>query len=351
MPAVDYLIVGQGLAGSVFAALLLERGRSFIVVDDQHRSAASKAAGGIINPITGKRLNRPALIGELIKEAFSTYPRIERLLGASLFARRDVLRLFIDEEEQQRWEARRQLPEYEPYVNPANPEVPPYLKDTQGGFEITVAAQLDIRQLISRLRSVLIQQNRLLETPFQYDQIKISSAGVDWCDIRAQYLVFCEGYRMSENPYFNAIQLNPAKGEVLTLKAPEFRDLRIVQRGKWIFRSLSGELLAGTTYSWDRFDEAPTSEALMEIRKGIQSFCKFDFEIEDQRAGVRAVTKADNRPLVGVHPKWPRLAILNGFGSKGALQVPFSARQLLENLERNEYLHPEIAVCRPSLWK
>jgi glycine oxidase len=351
MPAVDYLIVGQGLAGSVFAALLLERGRSFIVVDDQHRSAASKAAGGIINPITGKRLNRPALIGELIKEAFSTYPRIERLLGASLFARRDVLRLFIDEEEQQRWEARRQLPEYEPYVNPANPEVPPYLKDTHGGFEITVAAQLDIRQLISRLRSVLVQQNRLLETPFQYDEIKISSAGVDWCDIRAQYLVFCEGYRMSENPYFNAIQLNPAKGEVLTLKAPEFRDPRIVQRGKWIFRSLSGELLAGTTYSWDRFDETPTSEALMEIRKGIQSFCKFDFEIEDQRAGVRAVTKADNRPIVGVHPKWPRLAILNGFGSKGALQIPFSARQLLENLERNEYLHPEIAVCRPSLWK
>jgi len=351
MPAVDYLIVGQGLAGSVFAALLLERGRSFIVVDDQHRSAASKAAGGIINPITGKRLNRPALIGDLIKEAFSTYPRIEQLLGASLFARRDVLRLFIDEEEQQRWEAKRQLPEYEPYVNPANPAVPPNLANPYGGFEITVAAQLDIRQLISRLRSVLVQQNRLLETRFQYDQIRISSAGVDWCDIRAQYLVFCEGYRMSKNPYFNAIELNPAKGEVLTLKAPEFRDLRIVQRGKWIFRSLSGELLAGTTYSWDRFDETPTSEALMEIRKGIQSFCKFDFEIEDQRAGVRAVTKADNRPLVGVHPKWPRLAILNGFGSKGALQVPFSARQLLENLERNEYLHPEIAVCRPSLWK
>jgi glycine/D-amino acid oxidase-like deaminating enzyme len=351
MPAVDYLIVGQGLAGSVFAALLLERDRSFIVVDDQHRSAASKAAGGIINPITGKRLNRPALIGELIKEAFSTYPRIEQLLGASLFTRRDVLRLFIDDEEQQRWDVKRQLPEYEPYINPTDPEVPPYLANTHGGFEITVAAQLDIRQLISRLRSVLIQQNRLLETAFQYDQIKISSAGVDWCDIRAQYLVFCEGYRMSKNPYFNAIQLNPAKGEVLTLKAPEFRDLRIVQRGKWIFRSLSGEILAGTTYSWDRFDETSTSEALMEIRKGIQSFCKFDFEIEDQRAGVRAVTKADNRPIVGVHPKWPRLAILNGFGSKGALQVPFSARQLLENLERNEYLHPEIAVCRPSLWK
>src|SRR5260221_5007335 len=147
MPVVDYLIVGQGLAGSVFAALLLERGRSFIVVDDQHRSAASKAASGIINPITGKRLNRPALIGELIKEAFSTYPRIEQLLGASLFARRDVLRLVIDEEEQQRWEAKRQLPEYEPYVNPANQEVPRNTANTDAGFEITVPSQLDSGQV------------------------------------------------------------------------------------------------------------------------------------------------------------------------------------------------------------
>lgn len=352
MNSFDYLIVGQGLAGSVFAGLLLERGRSFVVVDDHHRSAASKAAGGIINPITGKRLNRPALIGELLREAFSIYPTIERILGdANLFAQRDVLRLFLDDEEQRRWEAKRQLSEYNQYVSPTRPEIPPNLVNTHGGFEITIAAQLDIRQLIGRMRSVLIAQNRLLETPFDHGQIRISAAAVEWCDIRAQYLVFCEGYRMRENPYFNAIQLNPAKGEVLTLTAPEFRDPRIVQRGKWIFRSLSGDVLAGTTYSWDRFDETPSPDARTEIRTGLQGFCKFDFSIEDQRAGVRAVTKVDNRPLVGVHPNWPRLAILNGFGSKGALQVPFAARQLLENLERKEYLHPEIAVCRPSLWK
>ncbi|MBV8214841.1 MAG: FAD-binding oxidoreductase [Verrucomicrobia bacterium] len=351
MQAVDYLIVGQGLAGSVFAALLLERGRSFVVVDDHHRTAASKAAGGIINPITGKRLNRPSLIGDLLREAFSTYTMIERLLGAPLFARRRVLRLFIDGIEQRRWEAKQQLPEYEQYVCPTPPEVPSNLASAHGAFEITVAGQLDIRQFITRFRSLLKAQDRLLEAPFHYDLLRISSTGVEWCDIRAQYVIFCEGHRMSENPYFNVIRLNPAKGEVLTLVAPGFGDPRIIQCGKWIFRSLSGELLAGTTYSWDRLDETPSCEAKDQIQKGIKSFCKFNFEVSDHRAGVRAVTKADNRPIVGVHPKWPRLAILNGFGSKGALQVPFSARQLLENLEQNEYLHSEIAVCRPSLWK
>jgi glycine oxidase len=351
MQAVDYLIVGQGLAGSVFAALLLQRGRSFVVVDDHHRTAASKAAGGIINPITGKRLNRPNLIGELLKEVFSTYPMMERLLGTSLFARRNVLRLFIDGAERQRWEAKRQLPEYQQYVSPTSPEVPINVASTDGALEITLAGQLDIRQLITRFRSLLKARDILLEEPFRYDLLRISQSAVQWRDIRAHYVVFCEGYQMSENPYFNAIRLNPAKGEVLTLEAPSFVDQRIIQCGKWIFRNLSGEILAGTTYSWDRLDETPTGEAKDQIRKGMQSFCKFGFEVRDHRAGVRAVTKADNRPIVGVHPKWPRLAILNGFGSKGALQVPFSARQLLENLEQNEYLHSEIAVCRPSLWK
>jgi glycine oxidase len=351
MQAVDYLIVGQGLAGTVFAALLLERDRSFVVVDDDHRTAASKAAGGIINPITGKRLNRPAMIGELLQEAFSTYPMVERMLGAPLFSQRNVLRLFTDAIEQRRWETRRQLPEYQQYVSPICPKVPANLNSTHGAFEITIAGQLDIRQLISRFRSLLKTQDRLLEAPFDYEQLRIFSTGVEWRDVRARYVIFCEGYRMRENPYFKAIKLNPAKGEVLTLEAPDFDDSRIIQSGKWIFRSRSDEILAGTTYSWDRLDETPTREALDQIRKGIQSFCKFRFEVRDHRAGVRAVTKADNRPIVGLHPKWPRLAILNGFGSKGALQVPFSARQLLENLERSAYLHPEIAVCRPSLWK
>ena len=351
MRAVDYLIVGQGLAGSVFAALLLDSGRSFVVVDDDHRTAASKAAGGIINPITGKRLNRPGLIGDLLQDAFSTYPMIERLVGAPLFARRNVVRLFTDGIEERRWQAKRHLAEHQQYVSLTYPEVPANLASTHGGFEIAVAGQLNIRQLISRFRSFLKAQDQLVQAPFRYDLLQVSSAAVEWCNIRSRYIIFCEGYRMSENPYFNAIKLNPAKGEVLTLEAQGFRDSRIIQCGKWIFRSLSGEILAGTTYSWDRLDETPTDDAKDHIRNGIRSFCKFDFEIRDHRAGVRAVTKADNRPIVGVHPKWPRLAILNGFGSKGALQIPFSARQLLEYLERNEYLHPEIAVCRPSLWK
>ena len=351
MKPFDYLIIGQGLAGSVLAALLVERGRSFVVIDDHHRQAASRAAGGIINPITGKRLNRPALIDELLRHAFSTYPVVEQLLHERIFIRRNVLRLFTDQKEAFLWKAKQDLPEYQKHVSRSSPEVPANVLHSHGGIEITTAAQLDIRRLIERMRSWLRQQDRIRDEPVRYDQIRVSSTGVQWRGMRAQFAVFCEGHGMRANPYFNAIKLNPAKGDVLTLHAPEFSESRIIQKGKWIFRSLSGEVLAGTTYRWDDWDGIPTAKAKEEIQQGLSEFCRFGFTIEDQRTGVRAVTKLDNRPLVGAHPLWPRLAILNGFGSKGALQVPFAARQLLENLETGSYLHPEFDVCRPSLWK
>ena len=52
----DFLIVGQGIAGSLLAWHLLRLGASIIVIDDNHAGAASLVAAGIINPISGIRM-------------------------------------------------------------------------------------------------------------------------------------------------------------------------------------------------------------------------------------------------------------------------------------------------------
>src|SRR5260221_2819241 len=82
-----------------------------MVVDSDHCHAASRAAGGIINPITGKRLNRPALINALLKRVFTVYPRIEAQLAVPLLRRRTVLRLLQNKEEEERWRRHSSLPE------------------------------------------------------------------------------------------------------------------------------------------------------------------------------------------------------------------------------------------------
>jgi glycine oxidase len=135
------------------------------------------------------------------------------------------------------------------------------------------------------------------------------------------------------------------------LRAPSFADDRIIQRGKWLFRSTRDEIKAGTTYSWDQLDETPTRTARDEIEQSIRQFTDFDFEVVHQTAGVRPVIRVDNRPIVGIHPQNKRVAVLNGLGSKGVLQAPFASRQLIGSLERGEPIHPDFDVCRKSLWR
>ena len=61
----DFLIVGQGLAGSILAYQLVESGHSVRVIDNHQHASSSVVAAGIINPITGHRLN--------ITEGFAKY--------------------------------------------------------------------------------------------------------------------------------------------------------------------------------------------------------------------------------------------------------------------------------------
>jgi glycine oxidase len=348
MDFIDYLIVGQGLAGSLLALLLQERGRSVVIVDNGHRHAASKAAGGIINPITGKRLNRPDLIGKSMKEVFSAYPKVETQLGLPLFRQRTVLRLLQNAEEEERWQ--RQAGQHREYVADSPPDPFPLFRNRFGVFEVVRAGQLDIRSLILRTKESLLARQCLLEKPFCYSRLETFADRIRWERFTAKYAIFCEGYQMARNPFFSEIELNPAKGETLTLATAGFTEQRIVQHSKWIFRNVAGEILAGTNYCWDSLDETPTRSARREIEGALREFFVSDFDTIDQRAGVRPVTRADNRPVVGIHPKSPRVAILNGLGSKGALQAPFAAQQLVAALEEGAPIRPEINVCRPSLW-
>lgn len=351
MRETDYLIVGQGLAGSLLACLLQMGGQDVVVIDNAHRTAASLSAAGIMNPITGKRLNRPFLIDHLLENAFTIYPAIERFLGVSFFRRRKVLRLLKSADELHHWKERLASGEYAKYLGSSDCPWLPSVKTEFGGFEIASAGQLDVAAFILCARERFAASGRLVESEFNYDALRFSATRVDWRDYSAKTVVFCEGYQLSANPFFKSIQLNPAKGEILTLRAPSFSDDRIIQRGKWIFRSTTDEIKAGTTYSWDRLDETPTQAARDEIERSILEFTKFDFEVIKQTAGVRPVIRADNRPIVGIHPENRRVAVLNGLGSKGVLQAPFASMQLIASLERREPISPEFDVCRKSLWQ
>ena len=71
------------------------------------------------------------------------------------------------------------------------------------------------------------------------------------------------------------------------------------------------------------------------------------FTIVDQLASVRPAT-LERRPFVGLHPKYPRVGILNGMGTKGCSLAPFFARQLVQHVMNGSPITVEADVRRFS---
>ena len=64
----DFIIVGHGLAGSVMAHHLIERGQKVLVLDAGLPNSASAVSVGLVNPLIGPKLNPPFMIKDCLME-------------------------------------------------------------------------------------------------------------------------------------------------------------------------------------------------------------------------------------------------------------------------------------------
>src|SRR5882724_8205616 len=77
----DVLIIGQGICGTFLSWWLEKAGLSWLVIDEQRLFTASKAAAGLINPVTGRRIVKTWMIDELLPFAKEAYRQIGETLG------------------------------------------------------------------------------------------------------------------------------------------------------------------------------------------------------------------------------------------------------------------------------
>ena len=95
----DYLILGQGLAGSLLAWHLLQAGKRVLVIDDGLRSSSSKVAAGLINPLAGMRFNCAPRTAEWLASAHAFYDQLGKHFGRHYFHPIDMQRLFRSPEQ------------------------------------------------------------------------------------------------------------------------------------------------------------------------------------------------------------------------------------------------------------
>ncbi len=346
----DYLIVGQGLAGSLLAHQLLQNGQKVLLIDGHHQGAASAVAAGIINPVTGRRFVKSWMVDQLLPQAKAMYRELERLLNVPLLYERPILRALFTTQEENNWLSRSSQLNFAPYIAspPQTKEIPAWLKPTYSWCRINAGLQVDLPRLILSYRSYLQANNCLLNETFEYAQLKICAHHISYHNIKARRIVFCEGARAVQNPFFEWLPFVLAKGEVLIIKIPGARTRQLVKYGLFVAPVEDGLYWVGSNYEWDPKDELPSTQGKEELLEKLEGILSCPFERVDHRAAIRPTTK-DRRPFLGRHPAHSNLLIFNGLGTKGASLGPYWAKHLQAHLTDGKLLSKEVDIQRFDL--
>lgn len=345
----DYLIIGQGLAGSLLAWQLHKCGQRVLVVDNGHQSASSMVAAGLINPVTGKRLVKTVGVDACLPAARDCYREWERLLGETLLVDKPMLRLFNSEAERVRWRERLQDQGYQAYLGDeiSSPQLPTPVYSAHGGGWQLQTAYLRMVPLLAGIQDALRDTESYLREEFDYRELVLTAEGARWRDLQARGVIFCEGYIGAQNPWFDWLPFQPAKGEFLTLRCETALPDCIINAGRWLMPRGGDYYRVGASYEHQRLDGQPTSGARQALLAALPTFLdpQPGFEVVGQQAGVRPTT-SDRQPFIGRHPNHPQLLIFNGFGSKGALLIPWHVTRLVRYLLAGETLPYGIDIQR-----
>ncbi|UCD59848.1 MAG: FAD-binding oxidoreductase [Flavobacteriaceae bacterium] len=342
---VDYLIVGLGLAGIAFCERLEQHGRTFCVVNDDSQTS-SNIAGGLYNPVILKRFSLAWKADEQMKMILPFYKTLEDKLKTRLDYKVPVLRILASVEEQNFWFEAADKKKLQPYLSTKllgnNNSC---IKAPFGYGEVLHTGRVDTQGLVKAYSGYLSAKKLLTGETFNFDDLKINSNSISYRTMNAKRIVFATGYGLKSNGYFNYLPLNGTKGELLTINAPRLKEERVIKSSVFIIPIGNNHYRIGATYKWKDKTNEPTLEARQELLTKLDTFLNCDYKILNHVAGIRP-TVADRRPLVGKHPVFNHMYLLNGFGSRGVMIAPYASDQLYEYIENGRAIDPEMDIKR-----
>ena len=344
---VDFIIVGQGLAGSAIALQLLYRRKSILVIDDNAPNAPSRVAIGLFNPITGRNSVKTWLADHLFPYFHKFYSEAETLTKKRFFYPRSLYKPFASVGEQNEWMSKSADPIYENYLKAiyTKPSFS-FVKDQFGGMVLQQCGYLDTIAYLEAVRNLIRTRGTLLEEKFDEASLIPGDRLIRYKHYTSANIIFCQGLNVAE--WFKWLPILPLKGETIRIQTDRSQNI-IVNRGVYAVPiNQKGTWRVGATYSLTDRADGITEQARTELTSKLNELVNFQYEIVGQDWGFRPTTH-DRRPILGSHPEHRRMYIFNGLGPKGVSLAPYFSDILIKYIENGDPLNKDVNIERYKL--
>lgn len=302
-------IVGSGTAGICLAWQCWFRGFPFRLIDSGI-PGSSHVAAGLINPVSGKNCTVPEDYALHYDVAETFYQKIEAVLGTQVWHPLEIIRLIAERDDAKLGKKMRE--------GDASAWVLRKIDEPKWNgacaYLLHHGARLDVPHFLASSLA-FFQQQGLVETR----EINATSL------IDDSLHIWCGGAKglIEQQPV--AWKHRCAKGEILTVHAPQWQQQRMITGRNWLVPLGQDFYKVGASYEWEYPHAEPTASGL-ELLLGIaRDLGGEGFTITKHEAGLRPIVRK-SKPVAGLIS--PTCGVFNGLGSKGSLTAPWASAQL-----------------------
>lgn len=321
----DYLIVGQGLAGTILSYILIQQGKKVLVINKHNPKSSSYIACGIFSPIAGQRIAKIWQADEITPLLPDFYKGMQCVLGVRFFHQMPYIKLIVDDALKEFARRRLNDPDYNSTIEPKEY----VLKGAPiQALEIKNTGWVHTTILLNVYREYLQSQHAYLEETFNESLCTVDATNIHYKNIRAKQLIFCNGLEAGNNSFFPETVFYPTKGEIITvqMQAPESA---IICGNVFVLPIGNNLFHVGATFARTYENELPTQKGKEWLCTELEKIIDVPYSIVDHRVGIRPTTPG-HRPICYWHEKYKNIAIFTGFGAKGISYIPYCAQKLLQ---------------------
>jgi len=321
-----WLIIGQGLAGSVLAHQCQHQGIDIDIWNDETQYCSSKYAAGLWNPVSFKRITAPEHINDLLHHCTTFFERCNEVLGVKSFHHSSIHRIFPDAQYGRDWDMKSILTKYENLLGLPREKLPLWQQTFQSG-SVLASGWLNVPEFLETTREYFQKSEQYLNL----GKIEIEERLAD-SEITASYkrIIFCTGLAAMPKG-FERIRIIPNKGHVLSVKAEQTIPQHIVHYGNFAIPTDNHRLRVGSSYEWEKSDTTVDENIVDDLTKKLREHLPIALHVENVQVGLRP-TVIDRNPIIGTLPQQLQYGIFNGLGTKGVLQAPLMAHYLIAHL-------------------